>query len=149
MAGQDDLREANAASIPESVAPPPQLLHDLVRHVGLGTGTREVAVKRVAARPVADLVDGHRRVTELGHLDHVVKARNALEVPVPLPALEPVEVQRHGPKPATAEDSTRTDHVAPHRVGAKVAGARGQRRVRVLNGELDRFFDYRRWRCGP
>src|SRR5438552_18352939 len=71
-----------------------QLLDDLMGDVGLRALTRFIAVRGMAARAVAELVEGQRDLRFLCDFARVVVSGHPLEVPVPLAGLIAEQVDR-------------------------------------------------------
>src|SRR5205807_4169729 len=110
-----------------------QLLNDLVGDVGLGALAGFVAVLGMVTRAVAELVEGQRDVSELGHLGRVVVAGHPLEVPVPLARLVAEQIDRDAASLARGQRCLRPADVSPDRVRSAVARDRA-RRARRLRG---------------
>src|SRR2546430_5342827 len=97
-----------------------QLLDDLVGDVGLCALTGFVAVGGMAARAVAELVEGQRDLPPPCDFARVVVAGNPLEVPVPLPRLVAEQVNRDQLRRARCECGLRPADVPADRVGRSI-----------------------------
>ena len=96
VAGQQHAGKRRPRMVSRRVRSASQLVDDLVGHIDLGAHAGEVAVGRVAAGSIAELVQGERDVPQSRHLNGVVVARHRLEVPVPLAGVETKQVHGDG-----------------------------------------------------